>query len=291
MLQAIEDADRLWLLAAFGCFVATHLIISLRWWLLLRNREIRISLAQVTWINFTSLFFALFLPTAAGGDFARVAYAVRRNVDLKNAVNSTLADRMIGLLTLSVITLLPALYLLGSSESLRGWSTIAIAIGSLSLLAIWQLPLLMRLVGLLGSMLAGRPAAVFARFADWLSDLVREIADRRVLWSILALSLLAHVVMIVGYWLVGKSVVEQAGLLHFFLFVPLIVLFTMIPIAINGLGLRELGFAVLFADVGMAEERAVAISLLVFAITLALGAFGGLLLTLERSGGSILRAE
>lgn len=288
MLNEILAANHGLLLAALGCFIATHLIISLRWWVLLRFRQVALPIVQVIWINFASLFFALFLPTAAGGDLARVAYAVKSSVDLKNAVNSTLADRVFGLLTLSLMPILPALYYMGKTDGLQRWSSVALVVAGLSLLTIWQLPLLVRLVTKLGSLLSGRLAKAFGHFADWLTDLTGEFSSGRTLWGIVAISLVAHFVMIIGYWFVGKSVLGQADLSHFFLFVPLIVLFTMIPIGINGLGLREVGFAALFSDVGVAEEKAVAVSLLIFAITLVLGAFGGVFAIFDRSGHSSL---
>src|SRR3546814_16191301 len=56
---------------------------------------------------------------------------------------------------------------------------------------------------------------------------------------------------------------------HFFIFVPIVNLLTQIPLTVGGLGLREAGFVSLFGVVGMNAESALALSLLVYAMSVA----------------------
>jgi hypothetical protein len=48
--------------------------------------------------------------------------------------------------------------------------------------------------------------------------------------------------------------------------VPLVTLLTLLPVSINGVGLRESAFPLLLAPVGVAAADAVALSLLSFAV-------------------------
>ena len=63
---------------------------------------------------------------------------------------------------------------------------------------------------------------------------------------------------------------------------PIIWLITMVPITINGLGLREGAFIFLFTEIGMAKEMAMAISILFLLQTIIQGIIGGLFFLFEK---------
>ena len=64
--------------------------------------------------------------------------------------------------------------------------------------------------------------------------------------------------------------------------VPLVMLAMVVPVSINGVGVREGGMAMLLAPQGVASEQAVAIALLWFLATIISGLIGGLLFLLDR---------
>jgi uncharacterized protein (TIRG00374 family) len=57
---------------------------------------------------------------------------------------------------------------------------------------------------------------------------------------------------------------QDIPFLVFLIFLPLIILFTMIPVSISGLGVRESAFVLFFGLVGMKPEVSTALSLLWF---------------------------
>jgi uncharacterized membrane protein YbhN (UPF0104 family) len=65
--------------------------------------------------------------------------------------------------------------------------------------------------------------------------------------------------------------------------VPLTALAMVLPISINGVGVRENALAILLAPQGVSQEKAVAIGLLWLASQVATGLIGGLLFLLDRS--------
>ena len=65
-------------------------------------------------------------------------------------------------------------------------------------------------------------------------------------------------------YLLSVGMGQQIPFLAFFLFIPLTVLFTMIPISISGLGIRESAFVLFFGLVGVQPGVATALSLLWF---------------------------
>ena len=64
---------------------------------------------------------------------------------------------------------------------------------------------------------------------------------------------------------------------YFVIFTPIVALAQVLPISLNGLGIREGAFAVLFASVGVAAPDAVALSLLYQVLRVLTGLLGGML--------------
>jgi hypothetical protein len=62
------------------------------------------------------------------------------------------------------------------------------------------------------------------------------------------------------------------------LFVPIIAIINLLPIAFNGLGVREGVYLFLFVPIGVAPEEAVAMSLAFYFLRFGAGVVGGVLL-------------
>jgi len=105
--------------------------------------------------------------------------------------------------------------------------------------------------------------------------------SRDALGSGLALSLLSHLTTILAAWLIALALHVHVGIGHFFVYVPLIVVLSMIPVSINGIGLRESGYVFFFTKVGVSAESAMAMSLVFLALTLVLGMVGGVVWVLR----------
>jgi len=73
--------------------------------------------------------------------------------------------------------------------------------------------------------------------------------------------------------------------------VPLVALAMVVPLSINGVGVREGGLVLLLGPVGVSKDAAVAIGLLWFLATILTGLIGGVLFLLEpKSAPSVAAA-
>ena len=75
-----------------------------------------------------------------------------------------------------------------------------------------------------------------------------------------AASVAWNLILILGYYLLGRAVGVDLGLWYYFLLVPIISVFLMLP-SLGGLGVREGVTLVVFTQVGVAEHRALALGL------------------------------
>jgi len=83
-----------------------------------------------------------------------------------------------------------------------------------------------------------------------------------------------NLILILGYYLLGQAVGVDLALWYYFLLVPIISVFLMLP-SLGGLGVREGVTLVVFTQVGVEEPRALALGLaylLTLWITALLGA-------------------
>ena len=100
---------------------------------------------------------------------------------------------------------------------------------------------------------------------------------REVLLSSLVLSVVAHLVGIIAYWLIARSLDMTLSLLTIAWIRSGMMLATLLPITIAGLGVREVTVLILLQQYGIDTDIAIAFSMLVFATTvLGIGLLGGL---------------
>ena len=72
----------------------------MRWYILLRSGNVKISFGDALALTFTGLFSNNFLPTTIGGDVVRLAGAMQLGYDRAVSLASLVADRLIGALAM-----------------------------------------------------------------------------------------------------------------------------------------------------------------------------------------------
>jgi glycosyltransferase 2 family protein len=284
IFAAIGNASLPGLLAAYAVTFGAAVISVYRWRLLLRAQGATLPgrfLMQSYMIGF---FFNNFLPSTVGGDASRAYDCYRATGGNQGAMSSVLVDRLLGLLALATLALvcLPlATPVAAHLPGLSLWLGFA-ALGVAALIgAIFFAPPSQRLAPAAASLplrLRRGLAVVAAAF-----DLYR--GRWRTLLAAFALSLLLQLSVVLYYILVAEALGLSVPKLDFGLIVPLVLFIVMLPISLNGLGLRENAFAVILGFYGVATADAVALAWLVYAGTLLFTLIGGLVYATRRRPG------
>jgi uncharacterized membrane protein YbhN (UPF0104 family) len=87
--------------------------------------------------------------------------------------------------------------------------------------------------------------------------------------------------LILNQWFIARALGVSLALKYFFLFEPLIALATVLPISLNGLGVREGIYQLLFVPVGVSPMAAVAMSLTYQISRLIIAMLGGVVYVLS----------
>jgi uncharacterized membrane protein YbhN (UPF0104 family) len=251
----------LWL-AAFALYLVAQVVSSLRWQWLARPLGFQQDLRQFTGLYFIGMYFNLLLPTSVGGDVVRAYYLDNRSGRRLASLLSVFMDRFTGLLVLLALACAAVLVCpieLPSRVTQSVWTTAAGAV-----LAVAVLPVLFRWTGR------------FERMRRLSEGARGYLQQPGLLVGAAGLSLFVQAANVIVVWLIGKALAVPAAGAYFWILVPMVTLLTLLPLSVNGMGVREWATALFLAPLGVPRGLALSLALLWFAVFMAAGAVGGI---------------
>ncbi|MGH7925533.1 MAG: lysylphosphatidylglycerol synthase transmembrane domain-containing protein [Candidatus Binatus sp.] len=250
--------------AAVAVYLAGQAMCAYRWQLLAALLKVHGRYREFLAYLFVGMFTNLFVPGLLGGDAARSVYLGRRHGRLGEAIASVVADRGVGLLGLFWLAAIAAMFL--NFAPLPSTVIIpTIAVGAIALAGFLASPLAARLIHLMPRPIR-RAAGIIAPY------LHRPV----VLLPAIAMSIALQVGLGVNQYILATGLGLTVPLSLFILCVPIANVFASLPLTLNGLGIRESAYLVLFGMAGMRKEDAIALGLLWFATTMVSGLTGGI---------------
>jgi len=248
------------------------LVKTTKWQVFLKTAGVHLGYWKLFRYYLISCFFNVFLPSSVGGDFKRMIDVTLETPKRAAAIGSILADRGTGLYCLMVYCLFVALF---RWEKIGGsWisGTITLLTGGITLGA----PIAVCVIGRIGPKMAGW-GKWSEKFARVLQSLALQVRHPVGLAVGLSLSLLLLLLSNVAVWCLAQALSIPASWEAIFVSVPIVFALASLPVTINGIGIREGGFIYFLGLYGVAPESAVAISLGILALLIALGLLGGIL--------------
>ena len=100
--------------------------------------------------------------------------------------------------------------------------------------------------------------------------------NRSALLGALLISFINQLLVISTTWILAVGLQLHVPFTHFLVFMPVITLISMIPISLNGMGLREYSFMSLFGAIGVPPASCIALGLLSSAIIVVSALPGGI---------------
>jgi uncharacterized membrane protein YbhN (UPF0104 family) len=91
-----------------------------------------------------------------------------------------------------------------------------------------------------------------------------------------ALSVLVQAANVIIVWLAGLAIGATVPASYYWILVPMVTLLTMLPVSLNGMGVREGGMVLFLAPLGIATGTALSLALLWFAVFTSASLLGGL---------------
>ena len=278
LLDELRKVDVRYLVVALLLLLAQIGISSSKWHLILRSDGVLMRLPFLIKTYMIGNFLSLFLPTSFGGDIYRVLAVRGINRDLAKSTSSVLFDRLTGVLALVSICMIA--YLALPDQAYEPVVLIAYVLGVAGFLMVSS-ETAIRIINASKVSLVRKIGKILESFRNYRRDP-----------RTLALVILLSFVFQLNIVIVNKMYTISLGLDIPFsvllVIIPLIYVTEILPISINGLGVRESAFGFFFVLIGHTVEEGLAVSLLVIGMRYLLGLLGGtlLLLTLVTSRAS-----
>ena len=285
-----RNASILWLLTALALYLAMIIVSAWRWHLLLAAQGI---IARRGWLISSYLvatFFNNFLPSNIGGDVIRIRDTSPQAGSKTLATTVILMDRGIGLLGLFLVAAVGA-----TMDTLGGHPPVWASV-------LWAA----FLVGVLAAGMAIMKPGVIARLLSPLRMIHQEWVEERInrltgalarfrgepmaLLSCFAGAIAVQVILVLFYFAVGRSMGIDVPVWHLAVIVPVSFVVQMVPVSLNGLGVREATFKIYFAQIGLPIEAALAVSLMGAALVM-IFSVSGAVANLTRGTAAALPTE
>lgn len=279
IFAAVGGADGRLLALAFSLHVAGLVLSAYRWRLLLRERGMDVSVFCLLESIIVGIFFNNFLPSTVGGDAYRAYDSWRLGQSRSDAVAVVFIDRFLGLLVLMLFALLA---FLASGQMTRDipylylWLLLGTAV---MLAATWLMFMTPRWL----PELFGRVRLPFGnKIMSILEAFLAFQGQWVLLFKALGISILLQANVVIHYYLIARALSLPIPFYSFFLIVPLATVITLLPISVNGIGVRENVHVFFFAPFAVLKPEAVAFAWIAYSMVLVQEIVGGIVYGMRR---------
>ena len=210
----------------------------------------------------------------------RVAYTMKKR--RADALATVLVDRILGFVGLFIFALCAVLYLLVEKNETEFLPFMIIGLSIVVLIT--YVFFSEKAYGFISPAIS---KLKILRIGERISRLHEAGTDFGGAWGPISLcvaqSVLIQATLAIApfYVLLGMGY-SDVGLVPFFIYVPIINVVSMIPVSLNGLGVRENSYVILFSRVGLSGEVSLVVSLVSFFIVFLFSLIGGLFFVFQR---------
>ncbi len=261
-ISLLSDVKAPLLVCALGFTAAANLLSVARWKILLRSAGAHIGFWRLFLVNLVGSFFSTFLPGSVSGDLLKVFYISSRR-DSGRLLSATIVSRVLGMVVVSGAGLCVAPF---ADARLRGQPWWPLYLGMLGIgLAASVVPLVpgpdrvgMRVLALLRcpDRLLRLATAMLEPVAEWRARPVTAVASMilAALFQLTGPFIVLYCCAVAVGVRVAPADVATIAVVATFAFA--------LPISLNGVGLAEGVYVVLFGLLGVSPERAFLIAVL-----------------------------
>jgi len=282
ILASIKNADKPILLLAFSLHAVGLTISAVRWKLLLNSLSIDSKIVFLIKSYLVATFFNHFIPSTVGGDSVRAYDSYKLGNDKTKGLTVVIVDRFLGLLTLLIFVLISTFFSIEVVSKIPNLTIWLIGISFAAGINVW--------------LIFSPPIKLFTRISNSNNKFISKIGSillkignafndfsskKKVMFKAFFLSVFLQLNVILYYYLISVSLGFNIHFINFSFIIPLTIFVLLIPISINGIGLRENILFFFFSFYGISKAQAIAFAWLEFGMLLILGLIGGLVFMLR----------
>jgi len=264
-----------WLAFALLLYLAMLLASALRWGVLLRAQHVRLPFSFLTQSFLVATFFNNFLPSNIGGDVIRIADSAKAAGSKTLATTVVLIDRGLGVLGLALIAATGATIMQRMAVGPVGPGILWAGFGLGAIVATPALLMPEAVTKLL------QPLRVFHR--EWVDERIEKLTyaltrfkeTPAALATCFAGAVVVQAILVLFYVAIARSMNIPIGFAELAVIVPVSFIVQMVPLSVNGFGIREATFGFYFTRLGLPLESALLVSFVGAALIMLFSLSGG----------------
>src|SRR5260221_349347 len=270
-----RQASPAWLAAALVLYFAMVLASAFRWGILLRAQHVRLPYRFLTQSFLVATFFNNFLPSNIGGDGVRISDTAKAAGSKTLATTVVLIDRGIGLLGLALMAATGASLMQRMAVGPVGPGVLWAGFGLGAIIATPALLMPETATRLLQPLRVFHQAWVDARIEKLTYTLTRFKETPSALAGCFAGAVVVQGILVGFYVAIARSMNIPIGFAELAVIVPVSFIVQMVPVSLNGFGVREATFGFYFTRLGLPLESALLVSFVGAALIMLFSLTGG----------------
>lgn len=273
--HVLEEARITWLLPAILLIFLSMYLSTVKWQVLLRAQGFKTIFRDLWMTYWIGIFANNFLPSSIGGDSIRIIITGKRLGDMAGAAASITVERILATFGLAVTGVLASSFARQMSLQVNGLFIVLIIVSS-------GLTLLIALASPPGFLLKKKGRC--ARFLVGLCQHGGSLKEHwRKVFLVGALSVLFQLTVVgVNYTIFRALNITELSFIEVIYIIPAISALSMIPLGINGYGVREGAYVFLLSTYGVDKGPAFAASLIFAFLVSFCSLYGGWLWLIHR---------
>jgi len=247
----------------FGAHFINYLFSAFRWKaLIIYKTKTRVTIPYLLKLYYIGSFLGNFMPTNVGGDVYKAYKLGKDTGNMSGAVAATFMERLLGVVSLSVI----------SSASLVAFWGVR---GVLVFFVFW----ILIIAGFLGLWIISRFIGIFKKFHDavWFYK-----ESKKAVLKALFFSLFVQIGAIFSHFFTSLSLGISIPIAFAFFAFPVIGFISFLPISISGIGVQDNIYVFIFEKIGISAAMAASASILYHALRILNSLIGWLFLTFDK---------
>jgi len=276
VLNTLINVNIWWLVVSFSLHGLGLLISAIRWQILVKAQGDSVPLSFLVKSYLVGNFFNTILPSRIGGDVVRIWDGSRYSKTLLKSSAIILVERLTGIIVLFLFAFAAALFRLDMAQKVPViWVSLVIGFSGLIAVLLFFTPFIEKIINKIPS--KGLLKKIIQKTIEFRSTIIFYKTKKTALFKAFLWAFLLQANVILHFFLIGKALHLNIKIIDYLVFIPIVLLIQLIPITINGLGLREGAYIEIFKFYGIAPESAFSFALIDVAFMLILGVIGAII--------------
>jgi len=285
IIDSFKDINYLYLLIVIFISFPLILVSCLKWQILLKSKNLNISLSRLIGLYLVGYFFNNIIPIGfLGGDFVRIYETAKQTKNTPDSLAAVFMERIMGIIALIMFAIFSIflkfqLFLKNPTVLL-----IIICIITALIIFIWMIfnPKILNFIK--NIIKINLLKKIFTKLDEWTTAINKYKYEKRALFYSFIYSIIYNLLAILNVYFSFLTFNYKPNFLDVFIIVPIILLIVLsAPITSAGLGLFENAIVYLFSLVGVLSSISALVALLLRAKVILLGLIGGIIYFFIRS--------